>query len=297
MTRDSHAPHCNRTADLVDRIVDDRLRPDDREHAARCPRCGPVLMHAQRFEDELRRVAEGFVAEELPRGILDPGLAATPTVNTRSAGPGLAGIVAAVAVLVVAMTVTFRPGGPGDRTPAPTTGAVATPGVSEPAATPGAPTVGVVVPPLRTTGEIGGALIGLDWTCSAGGPSETAGTGVDNAGIVCLSPKSELLAKATVVTGESIDGAVLDVAVMGELVVGTSNAIAELAQAMSKAAYLSIGDDARASLAGDWVLTKLPDLEVQSNGDQRFAIFGDVRLTLQLAADGTYFLRIQAEPH
>ena len=64
---------CSRTRGLVDGLVAGSIRDDDRRHAAACPTCGPVVARAARFDDELERSAKQLIAEDLPRGILDPG--------------------------------------------------------------------------------------------------------------------------------------------------------------------------------------------------------------------------------
>ena len=69
------APRCDRTARLVDRVIDDKVSADDRAHAATCESCGPVLSRAFRFDDELRRTTRGLVTEQLPYGVLDAELA------------------------------------------------------------------------------------------------------------------------------------------------------------------------------------------------------------------------------
>ena len=94
--RGEHA-ECSRTRGLIARVLEDRVTAEDRAHGATCLACGPVLARASKFDDELRRTAQGFVDVELPRGILDPGLSGTPHVSARAATPGLAGIFAAVA--------------------------------------------------------------------------------------------------------------------------------------------------------------------------------------------------------
>ena len=87
---------CSRTRGMSDRLVSGVVRDDDRRHAATCPSCGPVFTRAARFEDELEKSAQQMIAEDLPRGILDPGIARLasghgrfergPAVGVRSAG-------------------------------------------------------------------------------------------------------------------------------------------------------------------------------------------------------------------
>ena len=301
MTGDQGTPGGHRTRGLIQRVIDETVTPDDRGHAAGCASCGPVLMRATKFDDELRRTAQGFVAEELPRGILDPDLSGAPHVFVRRPGPGLAGIAAAFAIMVVAMSLTLLPRGLGGPTDAPTggtSGLVATPGVSGPAATPADTGLAMQVPALRNTWGIGGSLIQNDWRCSSGRPeaSATPEDGVDHEGIVCTSSKSQVLTSSTLITGESVENQVVEVAISGELVVVTETAISELAETMSKAAFLSVDDKDRAPTIADWVMTRVPELKVQPSGDTSVGIFKDLRLTLQRHPDGSFFLRVQSQP-
>ena len=302
---DEHAPLCTRTRALIDRVVGERVTADDLGHAANCVSCGPVLLRAMKFDDELRRTARGLVAEELPRGILDPSLTGTPRVTVRSPGPGLAGIVAAAAIMLVAMSVALFPGAIGGPTEQPGTSLgfpIGTPGASVPAPveTPSDTGLQMQAPLLRPTFGIGGSLIQSDWRCSSGRPLPTVGpgpTGVDHEGIVCTSSESQVLTSSVLTTGESIDDEVVEVAVQGDLVVSTATAISEMAETLSKAAFVSVGDKDRAPTIADWVITRVPELKVQPSGDTSIGIFGDLRLTLQLHPDGSsYALLIQAQP-
>jgi hypothetical protein len=300
---DDHAPPCPRTRGLIDRIVGERVNADDLGHAATCATCGPVLIRATKFDEELRRTARGLVAEELPRGILDPALGGAPRVIARHAAPGLAGIVAAVAIMLVAMSVALFPGGlggpteqPGDSFP------IGTPGASipMPVETPSDTGLTMPGPLLRPTFGIGGSLIQNDWRCSSGRPLPSAGpdpTAVDHEGIFCRSSEAQVLTTSVLTTGESIDDEVVEVAVQGDLVVSTATAISEMAETLSKAAFVSVGDKERAPTIADWVITRVPELKAQPGGDSSVGIFGDLRLTLQLRPDGSsYLLLIQAQP-
>jgi hypothetical protein len=288
-------PRCPRARGLVDRIVAEAVNEEDRAHAPGCESCGPLLARAARFDDELRRTARRLVAEELPRGILDPGLAGRPEVHARRPAPGLAGIIAAVAVVAVATSVALFPGGLGGPT-TPPSGPVA----SGPAPTPLDTSLQMGGPGLNRTSRIGGSLIGGGWTCTAGRPVETpAGTpgSVDHEGILCSSPKTAPSVSIVVVTGETVDNEVVEVAMKGEQLGpdsdSTRRAIAEL---LSKATYSSIFDEAAAQQAGAFVSDRLPELRVLVTGDDVTRDFARVRLTLQREPDGTYFLLLQALP-
>ena len=301
MSGNQGTPGCHRSRGLIERVIDESVTPDDRGHAAGCPWCGPVLLRAAKFDDELRRTAKGLVAEELPRGILDPGLSGAPRVMSRRPGPGLAGIAAAFAIMVAAMSLTLLPkglGGPTDPPGAATNVPVETPGSSTTIETTAPTGLAMQVPALRNTWGIGGSLIQNDWRCSSGRPKASAEPvdAVDHEGIVCTSSKSQVLTNSTLVTGESVDDQVIEVAISGELVVVTETAISELAETMSKAAFLSIDDKDRAPSIADWVVTRVPELEVQPSGDGSIGIFKDLRLTLQRHPDGSFFLLVQSQP-
>jgi hypothetical protein len=299
---DSHAPECSRTRRLIDRVVGDAVRPDDRNHAATCASCGPVLARAARFDDELRRTARGLVAEELPRGILDPGLAGNPKVISRRAGPGLAGIFAAVAIMVLAMSVALLPGGLVKPSALPSDGPPGTPpGQSGVVTSPGPTGLQLEGPALHSTAAIGGSLIRepFRWTCSSGRPPPSPATdgGVDHEGIVCTSRTGQTYT-ATLITGETVDNEVIEVAIKGELVVDTQTSVSQLADAMAYATSISVGDKDRAPTIAEWVLFHVPGLKALPGGDSIFGIFGEgtLRLTLQRGSDGSYFLLLQAMP-
>lgn len=294
-------PACPRTAAVIERVIRDRVTPEDRGHAATCAACGPVLLRGARFDEELRAAARGLIAEELPRGILDPGLSGVPRVTSRGTAPGLAGIAAAVGITLIAVSVALLPGGAGDPSPGASGGASAadSPAASEPVGTPADTGIQMPPPPLRSTSGIGGSLLQNDWVCRSGGPRASAAPGssqVDREGIVCASPKALVLTTSVLTTRETVGGEVVEVVVRGDLVVSTDSAVTELSETFSKAAYVSMGDTARAPAVGDWVLSRVADLQVQPSGDEEFAVFGDVLLTLRLEPEGGYLLRIEAQP-
>lgn len=102
---------CSRTRGMIDRLVAGAVRDDDRRHAAACPSCGPVFARAARFDDELERSAQQLIAEDLPRGILDPGIAGQVdgVAGMRSLAPGATAGVAALAFIVLVTVVGVRP--------------------------------------------------------------------------------------------------------------------------------------------------------------------------------------------
>ena len=296
MTGEQVPPRCPRTRGLIDRVIAEAVSVDDRAHAEGCPSCGPVLARAARFDDELRRTARDLVAEELPRGILDPRIDAEPEVRARRTAPGMAGIFAAVAVVILASTVALFPGVLGDPTPGPSDG----PAASEPAPTPKDTSLQMGGPGLNRTSVTGGSLIRGEWTCTAGRPIATPeGThgAINRESILCYSPKSVPSVAVVAATREAVDGEVVEVAMEGEQLGSDSDATRRaVAELMSKATYAAIANSDRAQEAGDFVLATLPELQVLVTGDDVVREFGLVRLTLQRAPDGTYVLLLQSLP-
>lgn len=291
-TPDRASP-CPRSRGLIDRIVAERVTPGDRTHAEACATCGPLLARAARFDDELRRTARGLVSEDLPSGILDPAIAGrAPEVRARREGPGLAGIFAAVAVLVLATGIALFPGG----LTLPTAG----PDASGPAASPLDTGLAMSGPPLHPTPRIGGLLISAEWLCSGGRPLPSPPTDsgpVDHLGITCSSPKSSFATSVVIVTGESVDREVVEVALTGELLgADIDSARKEIADYMSKATYLAMTDEDAAAKAGDFVRKRLPELRLLVTGDEVAETFGQVRVTIQRLADGNYLVRLLALP-
>ena len=159
---------CSRTPAMIDRLVAGVVRDDDRRHAATCPSCGPVFSRAARFDDELERSAQQLIAEDLPRGILDPGIArqADGVAGLRSLSPGATAGMAALAVVVIATVVGVRPVLMPNNSPTDPPFAVEVPVASSPADA-----------PLWTLDELTLALAeDLDYECDAGDapPSEGA---------------------------------------------------------------------------------------------------------------------------
>ena len=102
---------CSRTRGLIDRLVAGSTSDDDRRHAATCHSCGPVMARAARFDDELERSARRLISEDLPRGILDPGLSGKVNVVPRmpALAPGVTAGVAGLAIIVLVTVVGIRP--------------------------------------------------------------------------------------------------------------------------------------------------------------------------------------------
>ena len=274
-------PGCDRTRGLIDRVVGERVTTEDRVHASTCAFCGPVLLRATRFDDELRRSAEGLVAERLPYGILDPDLAprlipGLPTV--RRATPGLASILAAIAVLVVATTVALGPGRLGGGTQPPAT-------------------TQANAPLFRPSADLNKSLLAMHYSCFAGhslpttGPSARAG---EREADVCLSPKEIESANASIIPVQNGDGVVVEVTIKGSLF-GTDTLTSrdELATLMAELTTQSIGDPRQAADAGAFVKQVMPQLKVLPTGDDALKLFGDVRVHLLRYPGGSYILVLE----
>ncbi|HEX3265281.1 MAG TPA: hypothetical protein VHR16_06390 [Candidatus Limnocylindrales bacterium] len=281
MTEPRDDVRCERTRGLIDRVVAERVSAADREHAETCASCGPVLLRSVRFDDELRRSAEGLVVERLPYGVLDPELA--PRVvpgmpSVRRAAPGLASVFAALAIVVVAMTMAFAPGNRGAGT--------------QPPATPE-----LAGPPFRPTADVIRTLQALDYSCIPGhslpttGPS--AGPG-EREGVICLTPREIESANASIIPVENGDGDVVQVTIKGSLFgTDTLTSRAELATVMGKLTSESIADPTQAADAGAFIERVLPDLKILPTGDDAQKIFGDVRAHLLRYPGGSYILMLE----
>ena len=282
MTGHRPSPRCERTSRLIDRIVENKVTPDDREHAATCESCGPALQRAARFDNELRQSARGLITEQLPYGVLDPSLApqlVDRMLPVRRAAPGFAGILAAVVILAIATSVAVAPGGLGQGSKPPDSG------------------FQVTASTFRATVDITRDLQALHYLCNGGhalpttGPSARPG---EREGVVCLTPKSIENAKAKIIPVENGDSEVVEVTIEGDLY-GTATVTSreELAAVLSNLAFLAIADPEDAQAAGDFLLQAVPRLRTLPSGDDTLLVFGSVQLYLQRAPSGGYFIRLQ----
>ena len=282
MTDGRPRAQCDRTARVVERVVSDTVTPDDHAHAATCVSCGPVLARAARFDDELRVTARGLVSEQLPYGILDPALSPQPlggVLPVRRGAPGIASILAAAVILLVATSVVVAPGNLG------------------PGATPQDTGLHFQVPTFRATVDVIRDARALAYGCIPGRALPTSGPSArpgEREGVVCLTPKTMKSAKASIIPVETGEGKVVEVLITGELY-GPSTVTSrdELAAAMGKLTFLAISDPAVAADAGAFVEETLPRLRVLSSGDDVLMIFGDVRVFLQRHIAGDYLLLLQ----
>lgn len=238
---------------------------------------------ADRFDEELRRAARSLVTDELPRGVWDPAVGASlgrggldGVVRSRRALPGLASVVGAVAVLLLAIAVVFAPGSPGG------------PG---PSATPSP--VPSTTPVFRTSTEIRADFITLQYMCVAGqtvAPTATGPDVVTRESVVCTPPtKSSPPYMAAVIVGESADGRVVEVHAKGDLVgVDVPASRAALATLLAKAAAVVVPEGS-GNAVGTWVESNLATLE---RGDAVETSIAGLRLEMGRGVTSGYTLRL-----
>ena len=272
---------CRRTPSLIDRVVAGRATQDDREHAASCPRCGPVLVRAARFDAELRRSARSLVAEELPRGILDqPDFGRDGRdVFSRRAAPGLAATLAAVAILLAGTIIALAPGrGPG-ATPSPATTPI--------------PTEVPFAQHFRSTELIASKLATLGYRCNDGAPLPSVGPEADavaSESRVCLAPDSLGPFLLAAIVGEARNGNVVELTIKGDVVGDTIDNRGLLAMNVAKVLSVSLVDETVGSAGGLWVKTHLPELEV---GGAIGVTLDGVSFHAERAPNGSYRLVIR----
>lgn len=241
---------------------------------------------SERFDEELRRAARALVTEELPRGVLDPAVAASlglgamdGAVRPRRALPGFAAVAGAIVVLLVATVVTFvprSPGGPGSSSsPAPT---------ATPASTTG--------PLFRTTAEIRAAFEKLRYTCRDGLPLATIGPRLDaivRESAVCLPPNDLGPFMAAVIVSESASGQVVEAHGKADFTGADTRAGREaIAATLAKAAAVVVTEGAGDAVA-QWVSANLVALETN---DGVATSIGGLGLKLGRTSDGGYLMSV-----
>lgn len=278
---------CSRTRGMIDRLVAGAVPDDDRLHAATCPSCGPILARSARFEDELERSAKQLIGEDLPRGILDPGLSG-PKVAVVPLMPALApgataGIAALALIVVMATVVGIRPVLlPGPSATDPPLAVEATGDAAPPDA------------PLWTLNELTVALAeSLDYECAAGGAPATEGA---VATAVCTAPPDAGPFTAAVTLEASDSGVVVRVtisaAISPDIVDATEkqrarDALAATLAKVTAAAFTGPGAGVRAA---NFVFVKASQLSGPAwvmGVDE-----GGVRVDLQRQTDGGYVVHL-----
>jgi hypothetical protein len=275
---------CSRTRGMIERLVAGSVRDDDRRHAAACPSCGPVFTRAARFEDELERSARQLIAEDLPRGILDPGIArqAGGVAGMRSLAPGATAGVAALAVVIFATVVGIRP-------------------VLQPGPSPTAPPLAIEMPggsalpyaPLWTLNELTLALArNLEYQCAAGDapPSEDA-----VAAAVCTAPPGAGPFEAEITLEAADSGMVVRVTMTAQIVGTLSPDQSEAARravagALAKVTAEAFTGQGAGIRAANFVFVKASQLSgpAWAMGIEE----GGVRVDLQRLGNGGYIVHL-----
>lgn len=275
---------CNRTHALIDRIVAETVSDDDRRHAATCPSCGPVMLRAAQFNDELERSARHLIAEDMPRGILDPGLSGKVNVVPRmpALAPGVTAGVAAFAILVIVTVVGIRPNlSPGETQTLPPF--IQVEGPTEP---PGSP--------LFSLGQLTVALDeSLGYDCAGGDAQPTPGSagGAGGESAICTAPTDAGPFTAAVTVDASPTGQVVLVTITADIVGAQTqrerDAVATALAKVTAEAFIGHGSGIRAA---NFVFAKASSLSgpawaigIEENG---------VRVDLQRVADGGYIVHL-----
>jgi hypothetical protein len=213
-----------------------------------------------RFDRELARAARALVSVDLPRGVLDAGLApgsrGAGAVRARRSLPALAGVAAGV-ILLLATAIALAPGGIPAASPlAPTPSQASS---ATPAATP------LVHGAFRSTLDIRADLMRLRYSCVAGGsvlPVGPSPSPVVREGAICTAPSDAGPYISVVVVGEGADGNVLDVHAKADLTEADSPAArAAVAVPLAKAVAIAASGQGVGNQLAQWVIETLPTIE------------------------------------
>lgn len=282
---------CSRTRGLIDRLVAGSTTDDDRRHASTCSSCGPVMVRAERFDDQLQSSARHLIAEDMPRGILDPSLAEVKVVpRMPGLAPGATAGFAALAMIIFVTVVGIRgirpvldPGQ--SSTIPPFVQEIEGPGPS-----------GLADSPLWSMNELTGSLAAiLDYECAAAPSLPTSGPGGDpvEASAVCTAPLDAGPYTAAITIDASSTGAVVRVTMTADIVgVPTQRARDAVATALAKVtaqAFIGTGPGIRAA---NFVFGKASQL---SGPAWAMGIpEGSVWVDLRWLEDGGYIVRLVA---
>jgi hypothetical protein len=236
---------------------------------------------AARFDAELDRNARELIAEDMPRGMLDPDLTRQvgAVVGLRSLGPGAFVGVGALAVLIFTTVVGIRPVLMPGTSPTPPSLAQAMDG---PSGRPGAP--------LLSLGELTVALSErLRFQC---GTQEALEPGADaRASAVCTAPADAGPFTAVVLLYASESGMVEQITITATIEGATSqaarNSVAGALAGVTSEAFTSARPGARAA---NFIFAKASQLSgpAWAMGIEE----GGVRVDLQRLADGGYLVHL-----
>lgn len=273
---------CPRTRGLIDRIVAGSVSDEDQRHAATCPTCGPAILRAARFDDELERTAQHLIAEDLPRGILDPDLGKVDLTPRLRLAPSAATGFATLAFVVLATAIGIRPVLLPGTSPTPPPLSVEAPGPS------GLP----FASPLWSVNDLTVALAGtLDYDCMLGTPA-TPAPGVGIAGsVVCTAPSDSGPFTATVLVDASDSGMVVHMTITADIIGAstpkTRDAVATALAKVTAQAFTAHGPSVRAA---NFVFT---NASLLSRPAWAMGIDeGGVRVDLERRPDGGYTVNL-----
>jgi hypothetical protein len=238
---------------------------------------------SERFDDELRRAARRLVTEELPPGMLDPGLIASPAesgVRARRALPGLATSGAAVALLIVTIAIGLAPGGPD-----PSASLVPTSAASL-----------VTGPVFRSTTEIVAQVAALGYSCNDGQPLPTSGAGAGLAvreSAVCISPDDAGPLFVAIIVAESAAREVVWVAFKSDIVGDDTPAAREaVATTLARLVDRSMPEAGSSRAVGAFILARLPLLE--PGAPPAADDLGGIDVSIDRHETGTYIVSVEA---
>ena len=240
---------CARTRGLIDRLVVGSVSDEDRRHASTCASCDPIMVRAKRFDEQLASSARHLIAEDMPRGILDPSLAELKVVpRTPGLAPGATAGFAALAVIMLVTVVGIRGIRPAllpgqSSTEPPFAQEIEGPGES-----------GLPDAPLWSLGELTGALAEiLHYECSPATALPTSGPGGESVeeSAICTAPPDAGPYTAAVTVDASVTGAVVRVTITAHIVgAPTQRARDAVATALAKVtaqAFIGTGPGIRAA--------------------------------------------------
>jgi len=283
---------CRRTPALIDHLVDGTVTDDDRRHAAGCASCGPVLARAATFDDALRRSARALVAEEMPPRILDQPMSAGAEVVSRRSSPGLAAMVAAVAILLIATVIAVGPGGAPMATfgPTPSTSSSAGPIAS-------ATSEGTALPlaeRFQSTAAIVGQLTKLGYACNDGGPIASPGPepdAVTKESAVCAAPQSAGPYALVAIVGEGKNGKVVELSIKGDVLLDTTENRTLFTMGVAKVFAVALRDEGAGQNGGSWAKVHIVELEPGNDVD---VVLRQVSFQAARLPNASYFIVVRA---
>lgn len=244
-----------------------------------------------RFDAELARVARSLVTEDLPRGVLDAGLAPDGIrpggVRARRPVPAYAGL-AAVLVLLLGAAVALVPGGTPPATVAPSS-TPSIPPATDPSQGPSPAGTPVTPGTFRSTGEIQADFQRLGFACRPGNellPTGPSPSQMINEGAVCSAPADAGPYKAVAIIGEARDGRVVELHVKADLTGEDSAAAREaIAEPLAKAVAIAVSGAGVGDQLGEWVVDAVPLLTLDDSNSTKLAGFA---VKVARSSSGTY---------